>query len=142
MNEQKVPRERPGPKKLAQLEAKLRADSNTEQIATGVGLSLEEYVKQVMLFVANPEAEPEIYAVEDEELRKAGIEPPDPGAMISYLREAQELLEVSEVSKFTDKKKKKVELDSGARQLDEEFSDPGLKAALDSQLRGKRGGRT
>lgn len=132
----------PSPQKIAAIKKKLLADPNTAGIAKNVGLSLDDYVKQVMSFVANPALEPELYIVKDKDLRKHGFEPPDPSAIIHYLKEAKELIEVTEVSKFTDKKKKKVELDSKVEQLDEEYSSPGLKSLLEKELRGKRSGKT
>ena len=138
----KKPRKAPTAKRVAELRAKLVADPNTAGIAEHVGMSLDDYVKQVMSFIENPALEPELYIVQDKDLRAQGYEPPDGKAMISYLKEVKELLDVTEVSKFTDKKPKKVELDAKVEQLDEEYSSPGLKTLLEKELRGKRGGKT
>lgn len=132
----------PSPKKVAELKAKLLADPNTAGIAQNVGLSLDDYVAQVMRFIENPGLQPELYIVKDSDLKAQGFEVPDQKEILAYIKETKEVLEVTEVSKFTDKKVKKVELDSKVEQLDEEYSSPGLKKALEKELRGKRGGKT
>ena len=138
-------RKPPTAMKLAALRAKLLADPHTPLIAFNVGLLVEDYANKVMHFVANPTEGPELYLVDDDDLRAQGFVPPDTAAVIRYLKQAQEMIEAGSVSKLRarKKKKKKVEINSKAKALEEMFANPGLKELLDNSpkdpLPGKRG---
>lgn len=120
------------------------ADPNTKELAKKVGATVEAYVEQVVHFVMNPGAEPSLYVVEDEDLVKAGMPPPDADAMGQYLVEAVKVQQAAGATGFEGSKgKKKVTLASGADlpQVDGRAADPKLKAELDKAMRAKRGAK-
>jgi hypothetical protein len=90
------------PEQLAAIRAKVLADPNTKKIADSVQMSLEDYVEQVMKYVANPKMEPMVHIVPDNELREAGIEPVDVNKVKAYLEEYVDAQEISMKSKFAD----------------------------------------
>lgn len=102
------------------LRKKILDDPNTARIAEELGVPLEEYVEQVLFYAMNPQAEPQLYVVEDADLRAMGVEPPDPDAMGKYLIEAVTLAEAHEKTEFIDSKKQLVQLsDNSAQPLPE-----------------------
>jgi hypothetical protein len=119
---------------------KVLEDPNTAQIAKKLGVTLEEYVEQVVHFVMNPKAEPSLYVVEDQDLEALGMPPPDEDEMGRYLIEAVQVANAAGATGFTDAKKKLVTLsETPAAQADEEHSDPRLKAQLEKELKAGRG---
>ena len=119
------------------LRAKLLADPDTITIASNLGVPLEEYVDQVLHFVKNPKADPQMLVVEDDDLRAAGFEPPDEKKLLAFVEESVATLEeAGEVSGFKDQKKKKVDL--GAKvpltEGDEEVSSAAANPLLKEQI--------
>ena len=84
------------------MKAKLIADPNTAKIAESVKLPLEEYIEQVMKYLANPSIEPQVYVAEDHDLRAAGFEPPDIDKIAAFINEHADAQEISTKSKFAD----------------------------------------
>ena len=63
------------PREIAKLQ--LLADATTAEIAEGLGVPIEEYVDQVLKFAMNPELEPELELIDEEELYNIGDDPID-----------------------------------------------------------------
>lgn len=126
----------------ATLRATLLADPTTKGIAKNLGVPLEDYVEQVLHFAANPQEEPSLYVVEDEDLRQLGYEPPDEEAMGQYLVEAVAVTDAADKTEYTAPKKKLVTLDSAPKAQPTGKTDTRLKSDLEKQLRGKRGGKS
>ena len=126
------------------IRTKALADPNTAKIADQLGVPLEDYVQQVVHFVLNPDAEPQLYVASDADLRKAGFEPPDGNAVGRYLVEAATVADAAGATAYAGGPKKKLVTMSDASALPtvgKEHTDAKLKAELDRQLRGKRGGK-
>lgn len=70
------------------LRKRVLEDPHSEQIAQHLGVSLSEYVDQVVHYVLHPKEQPSLYIVEDKDLRAMGLEPPDPEAMGRFVMEA------------------------------------------------------
>jgi hypothetical protein len=94
----------PTPEQLEKMKAALIADPNTKKIAETVKMPFNEYVEQVMRYLANPSLEPQVYVAEDADLRAAGFEPVDARKVAAYFQEHADAQEVSGVtgSKFAD----------------------------------------
>jgi hypothetical protein len=95
------------------LRKKLLDDPTTEQIANELGVSLEEYIEQVLHFAMNPEAVPDLYLVEDEELRKMGYEPHTADEIGRYLLDYVAVATATEKTDFSETEKKKLDLAGG-----------------------------
>ncbi len=120
----------------------LMEDPNTAKLAEALKLPLEDYIQLVTLYATTGE-KPQFFVVSDEDLRKMGHEPPDPKKMAAYLTEAVNTIVAREGTAFTAKEKKPVSLgETPAAPAPTAVSNPDLKAELDAQLRGKRGGKT
>ncbi len=50
----------------------LRDDPNTHAIAKGLGVDVEEYIDKVIYYAQNPDADPQMSVLPDEELAEAG----------------------------------------------------------------------
>lgn len=98
----------------AVLRKKLIDDPTTEQIAKELGVTLEEYVEQVLHFAMNPEAMPDLYLVEDEDLRKMGYQPHTADEIGRYLLEYVAVASATEKTDFSEAEKKKLDLGGGA----------------------------
>jgi hypothetical protein len=114
MTEPKKPQGQP-PKDPEVIRKKVLSDPNTEQIAKRLGVPLEDYVNQVVHFVLNPNEDPNVYLVEDEDLRQMGYEPPDPEEMGRFvMNAATEAAAVADATgaktEFVDAKKEPVKL--------------------------------
>ncbi len=130
-------------KKLAALTKQVLADPNTARIAEKLGIPLEEYVQQVVYFATHPKAEPNLLVVRDADLRAMGRPPPDENEMGRYLIEAVKMGEATSKTEYSDPEKRLVTMsDLPAGKPDTRKANPRLKAELDRQLRGKRGGKT
>jgi hypothetical protein len=95
MSAQKSPPAR-GAQDPEALRKKVLEDPHSEQIAQHLGVSLTEYVEQVVHYILNPKEEPSLYLVEDKALRAMGLEPPDPEAMGRFVVEAAALTAAAE----------------------------------------------
>ena len=72
------------PREIAKLQ--LLADATTAEIAEGLGVPIEEYVDQVLKFAMNPELEPELELIDEEELYNIGDDPIDDIALATWVR--------------------------------------------------------
>ena len=126
----------------ATIKAKLLADPNTKAIAEKIGVDLNEYVDQVVFFVQNPKADPQLYVVEDEDLRKLGMEPPDEEEMGRYVMEVAQLATATEKTDYQGKKKELVSINDLPPVAETRPTDEKLKEELEKQLRGRRGGKS
>lgn len=134
MNDQKpvIPRE-PNAIRRALLE-----DPNTAGIAKSLGVSLEDYIEQVIRFAMNPKAEPIVSVLKPEIIREKGGVVPDGEAMGKYLVEAVAVAKVAHTTEFADPKAEKVELSGKDTAQPTDKTDAELKAQIDKQLRANR----
>jgi hypothetical protein len=139
------PKKKKKPINLEKMKRELMENAETIGIAQQLGIPLEDYVAQVMHFVANPDAEPQVLVVEDHDLKAAGFEVPDAAEMLKFAEGQVKLLEeAGELSAYRKSEKKKVDLGTRrATKGDEEVTAAGarpeLKAAVDKELRKGRG---
>jgi len=99
---------------LEMVQKRVMSDPNTAKIAKELAIPLEQYVAQVCYYLLNPDADPDMVLVEDEDLIKMGHQPPKQSEMLAYLKEAVAVAEASGATGFEDSKKKQVALDGGA----------------------------
>jgi hypothetical protein len=133
------------PVDLEKLKRELMQNTETIGIAKELGIPLEDYVAQVMHFIVNPDAEPQMLLVEDQDLKANGFEVPDPKEILKFAEgQVKVLEEAGEITGYNKTTKKKVDL--GTRRTtegDEEVSrvEPRaeLKAAVDKELKKGRG---
>lgn len=133
------------PVDLEKMKRELMDNAETIGIASQLGIPLEEYVAQVMHFVVNPDAEPQLLLVEDADLKAQGFPVPDAGEILEYVEgQVKVLEEAGEVSGYKKTAAKKVDL--GTRRFtkgDEEVSNaqasPLLKETVAKELRKGRG---
>ncbi|WP_257459622.1 hypothetical protein [Archangium lipolyticum] len=92
------------------IRSRLLADPNTPKLAEQLGVPLEKYVQQVVHFVQNPQEEPQLLVVEDEDLRAMGHEPPEIESLDHLLDEAVAVADLMERTDFTPAKKPLVSL--------------------------------
>jgi hypothetical protein len=78
------------------LRRKVLSNENTAAIARNLGVSIEAYTDRVVHFLLHPQEEPELYVVEDQDLRAMGLKPPDPEEMGRFVEEAATLAEAGE----------------------------------------------
>lgn len=76
------------PPSLAALREQLRTSPFTPELARELGVSLEEYIDQVVHFVLNPGEEPQLAVVETDGLLDQGHCPPREEDMARYLDRA------------------------------------------------------
>lgn len=129
---------------LEKMKRELMENQETIGIAKELNIPLEAYVAQVLHFLANPNAEPEVLLVEDDDLRANGFEVPDAKEMLKFAEDQVKVLEeAGEVSAYKKTEKKKVDL--GTRRStkgDEEVTrsgKPELKEDVEKELRKGRG---
>jgi hypothetical protein len=120
-----------------EIRKKVLADPNTAQIAEKLGVSLDEYVNQVVFFVLNPNAEPSLYVVEDEDLRSMGVEPSTEDDVGKYLMEAIAIAKAANPSttEYSDAKKKLVEMPDTPAPNAEKPKDPTLESDVNKSRR-------
>jgi hypothetical protein len=129
---------------LEKMKRELMENQETIGIAKTLNIPLEAYVAQVLHFLANPNAEPEVLLVEDDDLRANGFEVPDADEMLKFAEDQVKVLEeAGEVSAYKKTEKKKVDL--GTRRNtkgDDEVTSrgkPELKEDVEKELRKGRG---
>lgn len=96
------------------LRAQILANPNTAEIAKAVDMSLDEYVDQVLEYALNPDADPMLLMIKDEDLRKLGCEVHTLEEMLLYLEESLKLAEINETTDFSSSSPKKLSVDIGA----------------------------
>jgi hypothetical protein len=125
------------------LRQKIRDDPYSEQIAQHLGVSLQEYVDQVVHYVLHPKEDPGLYIVKDKDLRAMGLEPPDAQAMGRFVVEAAALAEAADgPTRFVDSRKAPVQLEGSRARPEGEHEprmDPRLKEELERKRRNSRG---
>jgi hypothetical protein len=130
---------------LEKMKRELMANAETIGIAEQLGIPLEDYVAQVMHFVVNPGAEPQVLVVEDADLKAAGFEVPDAAAMLKFAEDQVKVLEeAGELSGYKKGEKKKVDLGTrrptkGDDEVTAAGAKPELKADVEKELRKDRG---
>lgn len=121
-----------------EMRKKLVEDPNTAKIAEQLKMPLEEYITLVMHYATSGE-KPQFFIVKDEDLRKMGHEPPDKAKMEKYVVETVATAMAHNGTAFQGEQKKPVSLGEAAKTT-EPAANADLKAQLDAELRGKRGG--
>jgi hypothetical protein len=130
---------------LEKLKRELMENTETIGIAKELGIPLEDYVAQVMHFIVNPDAEPQLLVVDDDDLKANGFEVPQAEDILKFAEDQVKVLEeAGEITGYNKAKKKKIDL--GTRRVtegDEEVSTaapkPELRQAIDKELRKGRG---
>jgi hypothetical protein len=130
---------------LEKLKRELMENTETIGIAKELGIPLEDYVAQVMHFIVNPDAEPQMLVVDDDDLKANGFEVPQAEDILKFAEDQVKVLEeAGEITGYNKAKKKKIDL--GTRRFtegDEEVSTaapkPELQKAIDKELRKGRG---
>lgn len=84
------------------MKEKLLADPNTRKIAETVQMKYEDYVEQVMKYLANPNLEPTLNIIDDAGLKEHGIPVPDMKKAAEFIQEYVDAQEISTKSKFAD----------------------------------------
>lgn len=130
------------PKDPEALRKQLMADPETQGIAKNLGVELKDYVEQVIHFVQHPKDDPQVYVVEDDDLRSVGWEPPDPDAIGKHLLEVVAVSKAADSTEYTDPKKRLVTLDQAPAAQATGKTDEKLQDELKKQLRTKRGGKS
>lgn len=70
---------------IEEVRAELMKSEETQQLAKTLGLSLEDYVEKVLSYYKDPNKEPTLYVLSEEQIRAAGVEPPTEKAMTEWL---------------------------------------------------------
>ncbi|MBL8951313.1 MAG: hypothetical protein JNK82_11080 [Myxococcaceae bacterium] len=102
MSTQSPPKKQYTPDELAALRKKVVADPNTKVIADSLKVPFEEYVNQVMHFLAHPAAEPQLQIVPDAELEAKGVKIPKVEEVKAYFDERLAAAQLTTKSKFAD----------------------------------------
>jgi len=123
-----------------ELRKKLVDDPNTAKIAEQLKMPYEDFITLVIHYATSGE-QPQFFIVKDEDLRKFGHEPPDREKMQKYIVDAIGVAVAHQGTAFQSEQKKPVDL-AAAQQQAAPKADADLKAQLDAELRGKRGGKT
>lgn len=118
--------------------AQVLADPNTEVIAQSLGLSVDEYARQVVHFILHPTQPPHVMVLSAAALQSRGQTPIDPKEVLAYVTQSAEM--AGERSGFTQPSKPKVTLDQVrvGEGVDVAKADPKLKDDVAQQLRKNR----
>jgi hypothetical protein len=76
------------PQDVEALRKKVLSNENTAAIARNLGVSVEVYTNRVVHFLLHPQQEPEIYVVEEADLRSMGLPPPDAEELGRFVTES------------------------------------------------------
>jgi hypothetical protein len=121
----------------------LVADPNTAKIAEKLEIPLEHYVAMVVYYMLNPNEQPELHVVSDEDLlRVGGQRPPTADEINQFLEQAAAVAEASEGSAFVDVPKPRVSMPELPQVQVKTPPDPKLQDDLQKTLRSNRGGKT
>ncbi|MEQ8274904.1 MAG: hypothetical protein RMA76_12975 [Deltaproteobacteria bacterium] len=71
---------------VAVAKQQLRDDPHTHEIAKGLGVDVEEYIDQVIYFAQNPNVDPEMHVLPDEELAEAGANVATEGEVLGWFK--------------------------------------------------------
>ncbi len=70
---------------VEEVRAELMKSEETQQLAKTLGLKLEDYVEKVLAYYQDPNKQPMMYVLSDEQIRAAGVEPPTEKAVMEWL---------------------------------------------------------
>ncbi|MBI3184209.1 MAG: hypothetical protein HYZ28_18915 [Myxococcales bacterium] len=129
----------PSKKDPKALRAKIERDPNTAKIAKELQIPVEEYVEMVLHYALNPNEEPELVMVKDEDLRAHGYKPPRMEDIVDYLKESAEISGVHERTDFKAAAKKKPPMPP-APELEQPEEAKKDRPELKKELRARRGG--
>ena len=59
------------------------------QLAEVLGMELEDYVERVLFYATNPDAEPQLHIIEEDELEEMGADVPTMGEVMQWLRDVE-----------------------------------------------------
>lgn len=122
---------------------KLLDDPNTPKIAEKLEMKLEDYVALVVHYVMNPNEQPMLNIVKDEDLAKQGLKPISSDEINTYMEQSLAVAEAAVGSGFSEAKKAPVSMGSLPQvQVDASKTSPELKAELEKAMRRGRGGKT
>ena len=122
---------------------KLLDDPNTPKIAEKLEMKLEDYVALVVHYVMNPNEQPMLNIVKDEDLAKQGLKPISSEEINTYMEQSLAVAEAAVGSGFSAAKKAPVSMGSLPQvQVDASKTSPELKAELEKAVRRGRGGKT
>ncbi len=127
------------PEALAQ---RLLEDPNTAKIAEKLKMPLQEYLALVVHYTLNPNEQPMLNIVKDEDLIKHGHTPPTADAINAYMEETVAVAEAATGSGFTDAKKVPVSMSNlEPVGFDASTVDPALAEELKKAVLKGRGGK-
>ena len=92
----------PSPQEVEAQKRIVLDDPNTAKIASTLGLTKEEYVAKVFKYLENPNLDPVVQVMTDDELRSMGYKPVDVKEVADYLNDIADAREISTKSKFAD----------------------------------------
>lgn len=122
---------------------KLLDDPNTPKIAEKLEMKLEDYVALVVHYVMNPNEQPMLNIVKDEDLAKQGLKPISSDEINTYMEQSLAVAEAAVGSGFSEAKKVPVSMGSLPQvQVDASQTSPELKAEIEKAMRRGRGGKT
>ena len=126
------------PKDAAEIEAKVRADPYTAQIAETLKVDLEEYIAGVVKFAMNPELKPTYLGMTNEVMEQQfGLKPMKMDQMLKLFDQEVEVATIADKTDFTDPKGKLVSMPS-TKDGTIETEDPKLKEELRKQMLGNK----
>ena len=71
---------------VEEVRAELMKSEETQQLAKTLGLKLEDYVEKVLSYYKDPNKQPMMYVLSEEQIRAAGVEPPTEKAIMEWLQ--------------------------------------------------------
>lgn len=116
----------------AELRTKILSDPNVKKMAETLQVPLEEFVNQIGYYFNNPGVEPTFAVVDDDDLRKMGVEPPSEAALEANVKASVAAIQAGQApSGFTAHKKNTVEMpSSGGETVKAEKVDPDLELSV------------
>ena len=95
----------------AAIRAKILADPNVAIMAEKLHVeNMEEFINKIVHYAMNPNAEPQLYVAEDEDLIKAGFTPPNGAEIEAYMNQAIATFGAHEMTAFDAAKDQKVSM--------------------------------
>lgn len=115
-----------------EVRAKILADPNTARIAATVGMSLEQYVNEVLKYALNPGLEPSLLVMSDEDLERLGAPPPPRQEEIQkFVSHWIEVASAAEKTDYTDSKVNPLELTPHGHRVEDE--EPTLRPDIERE---------
>jgi hypothetical protein len=121
----------------------LLADPNVAELAKTIGVSIDDYIEQVIHFAMNPGADPQLGVLTAEGFAEAGLPPPPTDDQIGrYLIDALQVHNATNGSEFSEARQEVVDLGKNPKDSEPiEKTDEKLKEALQKELLSKRANR-